>query len=61
MIKFGKMLFIAIYVDDRMIFDNDKKSRDKISRDETKTNLMEKFKTKDLVVVTAECCIGLHT
>lgn len=52
-IQNGKMLFIAIYVDDLMIFDNDPRLRSQI-----KSNLMEKFKMKDLGV--AKYCIGIH-
>lgn len=51
--KNGKMFFIAIYVDDLMIFDNDEQLRNEI-----KSKLMEKFKMKDLGI--AEYCIGLH-
>lgn len=49
----NKMLFIAIYVDDLLIFDNND-----ILRNDIKSNLMDKFKMKDLG--TAEYCIGIH-
>lgn len=52
-IQNGKMLFIGIYVDDLMIFDNDPKLRSQI-----KSHLMAKFEMKDLGV--AKYCIGIH-
>lgn len=52
-IQDDKMFFIAVYVDDLMIFDNDKQIRDEI-----KSKLMKQFQMKDLGA--AQYCIGLH-
>lgn len=47
------MIFLAIYVDDLMIFCNDSKMRN-----ELKTTLMKQFKMKDIGL--SSYCIGLH-
>lgn len=48
-----RMIIVAIYVDDMLIFTNDTSLRD-----ELKSTLMNEFKMKDLG--EAKSCIGLH-